>query len=99
MCDFIQVNDNAVFTLYNPLYNRLHRVCALLYVAAQCIDVPTARMLFAVLFAGNQVMQSMLVVVTDVDVSSCHVAEEGLVLGRSTVLYSSLYKHTRLQNN
>ena len=51
------------------------------------------------LFAGNQVMQSMLGVVIDVDVSSCHVAEEELVLDRSTVLYSSLYKHTRLQKN
>ena len=42
------VNDYAVLTLYNPLYNRLNRVCALLYVATQCIDMPTARMLFAV---------------------------------------------------
>jgi len=49
-------------------------------------------------FAGNQVMQSMLGVVTDVDVSSCHVAEE-LVSGLSTVLHSNLYKHTKLRNN
>jgi len=71
------INDYAVFTLYNPLYNRLHRVCALLYVAAQCIDMPTAQMLFAVVVdADYQVMQSMLGVVTDVDVSSCHVAED-----------------------
>jgi len=34
-----RINDYAVFTLYNPLYDRLHRVCALLYVAAQCIYV------------------------------------------------------------
>ena len=51
------------------------------------------------LFADNQVMQFvMLGVVTDVDVSSCHVAEE-LVSVRSTVLYSNLYKHTKLRNN
>ena len=51
------------------------------------------------LFAGNQVMQSMLGVVTDVDVSSCHVAGGGMVSGPSTVLYGKLYKHTRLRNN
>ena len=44
-------------------------------------------------------MQSMLGVVTDVDVSSCRVAEEGLVLGHSEVLYGKLYKHTKLRNN
>jgi len=54
---------------------------------------------YSLLFADNQVMQSMLGVVTDVDVSSCHVAEAGLVLARSKVLYSSLYKHTKLRNN
>ena len=50
------------------------------------------------LFAGNQVMQSMLGVVTDVDVSSCHVAEE-LVSCPNRVLYNNLYKHTKLRNN
>jgi len=44
----------VVFTLYNPLYDRLHRVCALLYVATQCIDMPTARMLFAVAVVCRQ---------------------------------------------
>jgi len=44
-------------------------------------------------------MQSMLGVVTDVDVSSCQVAGEALVSGRSGVLYSKLYKHTKLRNN
>ena len=51
------------------------------------------------LFADNQVMQSMLGVVTDADVSSCHVAAGGLVSGPRTVLYSNLYKHTRLRKN
>jgi len=44
-------------------------------------------------------MQSMLGVVTDVDVSSCRVAEAWLVSGLSTVLHSNLYKHTKLRNN
>jgi len=44
-------------------------------------------------------MQSMLGVVTDVDVSSCRVAEGWLVLARSGVLYGKLYKHTKLRNN
>ena len=43
-------------------------------------------------------MQSMLGVVTDVDVSSCRMAEE-LVEALSTVLHSNLYKHTKLRNN
>jgi len=50
------------------------------------------------LFADNQVMQSMLSVETDVDVSSCRVAED-VVSYRSTAIYSSLYKHTKLRNN
>jgi len=51
------------------------------------------------LFADNQVMQSMLGVVTDVDVSSCQVAGDSLVSDRSGVLYGNLYKHTELRNN
>jgi len=43
-------------------------------------------------------MQSMSGVVTDVDVSSCHVAEE-LVAARNGELYSNLYKQTELRNN
>jgi len=43
-------------------------------------------------------MQSMLGEVTDVDVSSCHVAEE-LVLALYGELHSNLYKHTELRNN
>jgi len=43
-------------------------------------------------------MQSMLGVVTDVDISSCHVAEQ-LVSVVHGLLYSSLYKHTKLRNN
>jgi len=43
-------------------------------------------------------MQSMLGVETDVDVSSCRVADE-VVSYRSTAIYSSLYKHTKLRNN
>ena len=44
-------------------------------------------------------MQSMLRVVTDVDVSSCHVAEEELVVALYGELHSNLYKHTELRNN
>ena len=44
-------------------------------------------------------MQSVLGVVTDVDISSCHVAEARLVLDCSTVLHGNLYKHTKLRNN
>jgi len=50
------------------------------------------------LFADNQVMQSMLGVETDVDVSSCRVVEE-VVSYHSTAIYSNLYKHTKLRNN
>ena len=50
------------------------------------------------LYADSQFMQSMLGVVTDVDVSSCRMAEQ-LVSVLSTVLHGNLYKHTKLRNN
>jgi len=44
-------------------------------------------------------MQSMPGVVTDVDVSSCLVADAGLVGALYGELHSNLYKHTKLRNN
>ena len=44
-------------------------------------------------------MQSMSGVVTDVDVSSCLVADEGLVVSLYGELHSNLYKQTKLRNN
>ena len=62
----------VVFTLYNPLYDRLRRT---LQPKASICLLHICYSLLLLLFADNQVMQSMHGVVADVDVSSGNVAE------------------------